>query len=550
MLYKEINKVLGIYLLYLAAGLIIPLGVSAYYQFIEEPLFHPQPHATIYFFYTILICYAISGFFLWMGRHATGNLYRREGLAVVVFIWFLTGIIGGLPFYLSGTFEYFIDAYFETISGLTTTGASVMHPKMYHAVTGAEIPIKKTIGDFYNITYSFYGTIKPVVDPNSGEVLFSGIEAVSKGLLFWRSFMQWVGGMGIVVLFVAILPALGVGGKTLFQAEVPGPTKESITPRIKETASMLWRIYFGFSLIEVGLLRYTNPQMSLFDAVTTTFSTISTGGFCVYNTSIEHYQSAATEWVIMLFMLLGSINFSLYFQCIRGKFYRLVDLELIVYLILLGSACIFISFHLFNTPIYPIEDITGGVFSFFESIRYGCFQTISLMTSTGFTTTNYDQWPYVNQILLLLLMFIGSMSGSTGGGIKIIRHCMLFKIGQRNVESMFRPETVKNISIGKHQVTTTNAITVLCFFLIIIAFSALGTFFLALDGVDLDTALSINACMLNNIGAAFRMANPSESFAFLSTFGKLICSLWMIMGRLEFFAVLIIFFPAFWMEKK
>lgn len=549
LLYREIGRILSIYLYALALVLVLPLGVALYYQFHVDPAAHPQPHSSIAFALSCLIC-AGSGLLLHVagGRKATGRYYKREALALVVSIWFVTAFIGGLPFYLGGVFDSFIDAYFEAMSGLTTTGATVMHAKNFDLSTGLEIPVHRVFSDLYQIAYTFYGTIDPVRDPNTGEVLYTGVEAVGKALLFWRSFMQWLGGMGIVVLFVAILPALGVGGKSLYQAEVPGPTKDTLVPRIKETAGLLWKLYLGFSIAEVLMLLGTNSQMPLFDAICITFSNLSTGGFAVRNASIGAYYSAATEWVVILFMLVGSINFALYFQCLRGKIYRLFEPEFLVFFAVIFFSCYLSVWNLVGTPEYPLEGSSRGVYSLTESIRYGCFQSISAQTSTGFSTANYDKWPFINQVQMLLVMYIGAMAGSTGGGIKIMRHIMLFRLAQFRVESIFRPQIVRQFRIGNREISQESAFTVLVYFLIVAALSVLLTLILALDGVDPETALATTTCMINNIGIAFRMGGPTESFAFLSPMSKLLSALFMVLGRLEFFAVLVVLTPNFWRE--
>jgi len=292
MAYREISRVVGIYLYFLAAALLIPLSLAGYFQW--GNVAHPQPHTTVAFAETIVICLALGGLLHLIGWHAKGKFYKREALALVVFIWFITAMIGGLPFRLSGTFDSMTDSYFEAMSGLTTTGATTMAPKNYDSRSGEEVPIEKGFQELFGVDYSFYGTIKPVRDA-AGKVTHVGVEAVSRALLFWRSFMQWLGGMGIVVLFVAVLPALGVGGKALFHTEVPGAIEESVTPRIKETAGLLWKIYFGASLLEVVLLMATNHEMTLFDALCITFSTISTGGFTVRNQSIASWNNVHTE---------------------------------------------------------------------------------------------------------------------------------------------------------------------------------------------------------------------------------------------------------------
>lgn len=549
MSFKEVSKVIGIYLYFFAVTLLIPTSLAAYYQFIAEAGSHPQPHTTQAFAYTTIVAVLLGATLHFLGRKATGRYFKREALALVVSIWFVTALVGGLPFFLSGTFDKFTDAYFEAMSGLTTTGATVMHPKEYDPISGAEVAIEKTIVETHDTTYLFYGTIVPVRDERTGEVLFDGVEAVSKALLFWRSFMQWLGGMGIVVLFVAVLPALGVGGKALFHAEVPGPITDSVTPRVKETAGLLWKIYLGASMLEIALLMTSNAQMTLFDACCITFSNISTGGFSVRNGSISAYDNINTELVSMLFMLVGSINFVLYFHCLRGKFYRAYEPELFVYFAILLVSCAISVFYIVGTPHHTLMGTEEGVFSWGKAMRYGCFQSISAQTSTGFTTANYDLWPFANHLQMLLVMYIGSMAGSTGGGIKIIRHFMLAHILLNKVESIYRPRAVRTLYIGNRMVSSDAATTVLCYFSIVIICSALGTAFFTFNGVDPATALATNTCMINNIGIAFRAGGPTESFAFLTTAGKLFSSVWMVLGRLEFFAVLVLFLPAFWKRR-
>lgn len=548
MLYREISRVISQYLFGLTALFMIPLAVSGYYEFLAPPQNHLQPHCTAAFFISILICVSVAFFFRFLGKGALGTLYRRESLAIVVIIWFITAIMGGMPFYFSGTFVNPVDCYFEAMSGLTTTGASVMHPKAYDLETGKEVLNVIDVDWGWKEAYKFYGTIDPVRDSVTGEILYQGIEAVSKGILFWRSFLQWLGGMGIVVLFIAVLPALGVGGKILFQAEVPGPTKDAVTPRIKETASILWKLYLGLTIFEVVLLMLTNDRIALFDAMAITFSNISTGGFSVRNESIASYGSAATEWTVLVFMLVGSINFALYFHALRGKIYRFYEPEFLAYFFTIAIACLIAIFYLLGEEITLLSG-EKRLFSFGESIRISCFHLISAQTSTGFATANYNAWPMVVQVLMLLVMFIGSMSGSTGGGIKIVRHYMLFAIAKNKVESIFRPETVRALRIGRQEVDYTVANMVLTFFFIVISVAVLGTLLLVIDGVDPETSLSVNTCMINNIGIAYRAAGPTSSFAFLSNFGKIISSILMVLGRLEFFAVLIILVPAFWKGK-
>lgn len=543
---REISRILGAYLYFLAIALVIPLGVALYYQFIAAPASHPQPHSTFAFLETIVICLLLALLFRRFGRGSKGQLYRREGLALVVVIWFITAGIAGLPFQLSGTFSSPLDSYWEAMSGLTTTGASVMTPKEYDE-SGQEVPIEHVISLSPPTVYTYYGTITPVRNAD-GEIVLEGIEAVSKAVLFWRSFLQWLGGMGIVVLFLAILPALGVGGKVLYQSEVPGPLKDSMTPRIRDTASLLWKTYLVMSAAQVLLLMVTNHQLSLFDALCVTFSTVSTGGFTVRNASIGSYQNQWTDTVVVLFMLLGSINFVHYVNLTRRKFTRLWDPELFIYLLCLICGTLLITLLLHGTPevLLAPTDSTPMTFSWWASLRYGAFQLLSVQSSTGFVTADFDMWPFGTQVILLTAMFVGGMSGSTAGGIKVIRHSMIWRITIDRIESIFRPNQVRVMHIGRGRISHDKAITVLCFFFIVIALTLVGTFVLVLDGIDPETALSVNACCLNNIGVAFRMAGPMETFAFLPTISKSLEIVWMVAGRLEFFAILIIFIPDFW----
>lgn len=531
----------------MAVIFVIPFILAFYYQFLSDPSIHPQPHTTIHFFWCILISCVLGLICYYSGRYSKGQIYRREGITAVVMIWFVAPALGGLPFYISGTLKDPFQAYFEAASGFTTSGATMMQAKQYDS-SGNEIPIVRTIPGILPTTYTYWGTIKPVRDSETDQILYEGIEAVSKALLFWRSFTNWIGGMGIVVLFVAILPALGVGGKMLFQTETPGPIKDSLTPRIKETASQLWKIYAGLSLLEVILLKITNPKLPWLDVWTIMFSTISTGGFSIRNANIGAYNNAWTEWVVMVFMIAGAINFSLYFYALKGKLYRFYDLELGLFLFIVMASCIFASWFLMGIQEILMTGPLEKSYDFDEAIRYGSFQITSVITSTGFSTANYDAWPYAVQVLMIVLMYVGGMSGSTAGGIKVARIYMLFRIAQYKIESIFRPEALRRFAVSGREVDQGVAITVLCFFLISLSITVLGTFLLVIDNVDPETAMTLVALSINNTGIGFRMASSTESLAFLSDFGTILSSLLMVCGRLEFFAVLAVLVPAFWKQ--
>lgn len=524
-------KVLSRYLFYLTALLCIPLALAAYCEYFSEN--HPQPHTTSAFAITLAICLLLALLLQQIGKKAPGLLYRRESILLVVLIWFVTSNICALPFIFSRTLTP-LDAYFEAMSGLTTTGATLLSPKAYDPTTGEEVPIHFTNPHIPDKTYTYAGTIAPIRDPNTGLILYTGIEAVGKALLLWRSLLQWIGGMGIVVIFLTVLPALGVGGKLLYQMEMTGPVKDGITPRVRETASQLWKLYSALTLLEIALLIWTNNQMPFFDALCTALSNVSTGGFSVRNESIASYQNGATEGVVLLFMILGSINFSLYFHILRFKVFRIYVPDFFLFLATAALGCLCVS--LFLIPELGLA----------SALREGCFQALSMQTTTGFFTANYDRWPFAPQMFMLILMFIGGMSGSTAGGIKTSRFYIAYKILQHRLESIYRPDSIRKLHIGKSEIDDKNALTVLSFFCIVALFTIVGTFSLVLDGVDPETSLGLIASFLNNVGIAFRAAGPTDSLCFLSPFSKILATFWMLLGRLEFFVVLLLFLPSFW----
>ncbi|MGE0670170.1 MAG: TrkH family potassium uptake protein [Parachlamydiales bacterium] len=548
MLYREIFRFLGRYLTYFTLILLLPLAVAVFYEFFQDPANHPQLQSSFAFGATMAVSLALASTFLYFGKNATGNFHRRESIFMVALIWIITAGISALPFLFSGTLQNPVDAFFEAMSGLTTTGSTIFHPKAFDPETGKELLLSIQSRTDAKTVYSFFGTIQPVIDPATGNVIATGVEAVGKALLFWRSFLQWLGGMGIVVLFITILPALSMGGRFLFEAEMPGPNKDAMTPRIKETASLLWKIYLGLTAAQIILLLLTNPSLPFFDALTLTFSTISTGGFSIHNDGLTSYHSISLEWIVVIFMVLGSINFSLYFHCLRGKIYRIYEPEFFTFLFSLLFSSLLMTWVLWESPKILFK-AGEGIFTLTEALRYGTFQAISSQTSTGFAIANYDLWPSACQVLMLILLFVGGMSGSTAGGIKIARHCILFRVITHKIESIFRPHAVRCLKIGNREISDRTAITVLVFFAILIIFAVIGTFLLVIDGIDPQTAMGLIASMINNAGVSFNGAGPTESCAFLSNFSKVVSIIWMMFGRLEFFVLLVLLVPAFWREK-
>lgn len=546
MSYRDIARILGYNFLSFSFLLLIPLSLAIYYQFFALPESHPQPHSTYAFIDTFLFTFFLGAFCWLIGLKAPGNLFKKEAAAAVVIIWLTTPAVAALPFLFSGTLHSPVQAYFEAVSGLTTTGMSVFEAKKYNSETKVEDPIVIHQQDQLATTYTYYGTIRPVIDPQTGEALYQGIEAVSKAILFWRSFIQWIGGLGIIVLFITILPSLGISGKLLFQAEMTGPLKDAFVPRVAEAALQLWIIYFSLTLIEMALLTLTNDKLEWLDIVTISLSTLPGGGFSIRNASIGYYQNSSTEWIVAIFMAVGSTNFTVYYYAVRGKFYRIFKPELILYLCIMIASCCLAAWLLIGTQNYPLTGESPEEFTLSEAIRHGSFQIISSQTSTGFAIANYDKWPYAVQALMLILMFVGGMSGSTAGGIKVIRHYIFFYVARNRTESILSSEPIRQFRIGGQEIDSVTTTIVLSTMFIWIAASVLGTFLYILNGIDPGTSIGLVGCMVNNVGSAFGVAGPLNSCAFLSDFGLLLSSLLMIMGRLEFFAVLALLIPALW----
>src|ERR1700722_2759997 len=347
MLIREVCRFLGRYFVYFTLILCIPFAIAIADEFLWEPI--SDRSCTFAFGATMGISLLLAGLFLFFGKRTTGNFHRRESILIVACIWVLTPAISALPFLFSNTLNNPVDAYFEAMSGLTTTGSTVFHAKAFDATAEKELPLH--VRSPSGSEYHFYGTIDPLRDPHTGQIVKTGVEAVAKPLLFWRSFLQWLGGMGIVVLFITILPALSMGGRLLFEAEVPVPKKEAMTPRVKETASLLWRIYLGLTALQIVLLMLTNGSISFFDAMNLSFSTISTGGFSIHNEGIAGYHSLSTEMIVLVFMILGSVNFTLYFHCIRGKVYRIYEPEFFAFLGTLVLGSLLMTLFLYHTKI-------------------------------------------------------------------------------------------------------------------------------------------------------------------------------------------------------
>ena len=412
----------------------------------------------------------------------------REGFAIVTAGWILFSAFGALPFYFTGALPSYTDAYFEAMSGFTTTGATVLHD----------------------------------------------IEGQPLSLLFWRSFIQWLGGMGIIVLSLAILPMLGVGGMQMYKAEVPGPVPDRLVPRIGQTARLLWGIYTLLSVLEVVLL--TLFGMPFIDAVLHSFTTMATGGFSPKAASIGAYNSAAIDTVLIFFMFLAGANFTLHFQALRGNFRVYRYPEFCFYGVTTLVAIFGMTLVLWG-QVYP--DLSSA-------LRYGAFQVVSIGTTTGFGTADYATWPFFAQFLLLCLMFLGGCAGSTGGAIKHIRGLLLFKVAYDHLYKLIHPKAVRHVKVGGKAISREILEGVQVFLLLYLLTFAIATASLTLLDMDLVTAIGAVAATLGNVGPGLGMVGPMESYAAVPSVGKWILSACMVLGRLELFTVFVLFTPDLW----
>lgn len=440
-------------------------------------------------FYSTLITFG-SGIVLYLltYQHDHRNIGKKEGYIIVSLTWVSISFFGALPFYLSGHIPSFSDAFFETISGFTTTGATIL----------------------------------------------TDIEAIPRSLLFWRSLTHWLGGMGIIVLTLAILPILGVGGMQLFVAEAPGTTPSRLHPRITETAKRLWLIYVIFTLLQTFLLMLGN--MSLFDALCHAFSTMATGGFSTQNDSIAGY-SAYIQYVIILFMIIAGTSFTLHYYVLKGQLHKIAENEeFIFYIKIIGIFTI-----IFTLSIFFLHQT-----SFEKAFRDSLFQIVSIITTTGFVSADYLQWRPFLWFLIFLLMFTGGCIGSTSGGVKMIRHLVLFKNTFIEFKRLMHPMAVIPLRINGKNIPQEIIHNFLAFLLLYIALLAIGSGLMSVLGMDFLTALGSVAASLGNIGPGIGSVGPVDNYAHIPLAGKWVLAFYMLLGRLELFTVLLLLTPTFW----
>ncbi len=480
MRWRYILNITGWLIFFLGASMALPLLVESFScKTGAKPLL-----------FSLLVTLGCGGVLVLLFRIKPGELIStREGIAVVALCWVAAGFFGAFPFYFSGIFDNFTDAFFESVSGFTTTGASVM----------------------------------------------TDIENIGRGYLLWRSFIQWLGGMGIIVLSVAILPFLGVGGMQLYKAEVPSPVPDKLQPRISDTAKTLWKVYLLISLGEMLLLKLGG--MTIFDAVCHTFTTMPTGGFSTRNQSIAGFDSPYFDMVILFFMLMAGINFSLHYQMLKGDtlaFWK--DPECRFFIITVLVLILVVSSDLYGKT----YDSVG------EVLRYGSFQVVSIITTTGYATADYETWPALSQLLLFFCMFLGASAGSTGGGMKIIRLILCLKYCYKELFARIHPKAVTYVKLAGKTVPKDVLRGVLGFLCLYVLIFIAASFLLAALEVDAITALAAVAASLGNIGPGFGAVGPTDNFSQIPMLGKWLLTVCMLLGRLEIYTIILLVVPEFW----
>ncbi|MDF9407166.1 TrkH family potassium uptake protein [Pelotomaculum isophthalicicum JI] len=473
-----IIRTLGLVLICEAGAMLPSFFLSLYYK---EPDMLP-------FLYSILLL-AVPGFLLTLIRVRNKDVGYREGFAIATMTWLVTAACGGIPFLLSGTLTTFYDAFFETMSGFTTTGASVI--------------------------------------PN--------VEILPHGILFWRSFTHFLGGMGTIVLILALIPSLKVAAMQLYKAEVPGPTKSKVLPRILQTTRQLWKVYMLITATEVILLVLAG--MPLFDSFIHTFGSVGTGGFSCKNASIGAYNSPAIEYIVIFFMSICGMNFALHYSIMRGNFKALLkDPETKLYLGIIAVSTALIALNAFNTLGYTPS----------EAFRSSFFTVSSIITTTGYVTADFDRWPDFSKIILLLLMFVGGCAGSTGGAIKNVRFLILFKSAARQILKLLHPQAVVPVRLGRQVVPDEVVENVQTFFFLYMLIFGVSTLYITTLGFDLVSAAYAVAATLGNVGPGLGLVGPMTNYAILPDSGKLLLSFCMLVGRLEIYTVLVVFSTRFW----
>ncbi len=475
--YGIVAKIIGNLLLFQSVALIAPIGISIY----------DDGYDILAFFQTISITFT-CGYFMSKIPVKKRKVRVKEAITIVTFGWVVVSIFAALPFFLSGALPNFADAFFESVSGLTTTGSTVI----------------------------------------------DDVESLPMGILFWRSLLHWLGGMGILVLALAVMPSIGVGAHQIFKAETTGPISDKVAPKLRDTAKILYIAYLGITVLLTILLLLGG--MDLFQAVNHSFSTIGTGGFSTKNTSVGYFNSSYITWIIAIFMTFSGVNFSLYYDLYKKRFKHVTqNIELKAYLLIILGASVLIAVNIYS--------LYGSVF---ESFKHAFFQVSSIITTTGYSSVNYETWPPFSKAILFFLMFVGSSAGSTGGGIKVIRIVILLMFIRREIKKLLHPRALIPIQLNNKPLSNDVVAGVTGFFFLYMLLFAAGTVLLSLEGIDFMTATSASASSLGNVGPGFGLVGPYETFSFFSSPSKYLMALQMLFGRLELFTIFILFTPSHW----
>lgn len=476
--FSIILKGLGMLLICEALLMLPSLAVSVYYR----------GEDVIAFALSILIT-AVAAFPLNCVKADKNDMYPRDGFAIVALGWILLSFFGSLPFVISGVVPTFVDAFFEASSGFTTTGASI----------------------------------------------FKQVEGLPKGILFWRSFTHWAGGMGVIVLTLAILPSAGAGAVQMMKAESPGPTPGKIVPKVGETAKILYEIYLVITIVEILLLKIAG--LSLFDAAIHAFGTVGTGGFSNMNSSVGGFNNIPAEIIITVFTFICGANFTLYYQMLKGDLKApFKDEEFRFYSFVVITSIILITINLY-----------GNIFgSLWESLRHSSFQVVTIISTTGYASTDTEQWGMFSKIILFMLMFVGGCAGSTGGAIKNIRFLLLFKVMKRELLQIIHPKAVYSVRIGSRAVDERTISEVLAFFFMYMLIFIMAILVVSFDDLDWATTITSVAATLGNVGPGFGVVGAVGNYSTLSDLSKLVLSMCMIIGRLEIYPILLLGLPSFW----
>ena len=477
--YSIVLYILGCVLKFESAFLVLPALVGLIYR----------EHASVSYLAVAVLC-LILGVLLTHKKPRSTNLYTREGFVAVALSWIIMSIFGAIPFVLTGDIPFYVDALFETISGFTTTGSSIL----------------------------------------------TDVESISKASLFWRSFSHWIGGMGVFVFIMAILPMMGGSTMNLMKAESPGPSVSKLVPHVKDTAKILYGIYIAITICEATILRALG--MPLFDSLTTTFGTVGTGGFGIRNDSIAGY-SPAIQITITVFMILSGINYTAYFYILTGKIKELFKIEEVRwYLAIIFGSVAVITWNV--RSLYP---------TFSQTLRHAFFQVGSIITTTGYATTDFDLWPALSKTLLVTLMFIGACAGSTSGGIKVSRILILLKTIRKELSLIIHPRQVKKIRMDGHPVDHETLRSANVFLVVYFVLLLTSMLLISVDEFDFSTNFTSVVTVLNNIGPGLNLVGPTQNFSIFSPFSKFVLMFDMLAGRLELFPMMILLMPSTWKRK-